>query len=434
MTEPNTSPRLQEDQNPRLSVEVCTTREGFHGLQAEWEALEDRAECSVFQTYTWLNTWWAAYGDGRALHIVLFRDEGRLVGIAPFFFNDLRFLGIPVARRLMPVGHHESDYFDLIIERGREERVLNAFADHLISTAGSWHIVDLDEVTADAQTLKLLPDILRRRGAEALLFEGTVCPRVPLPETYEAFLQELGPNTRYNVKRKWNKLRAMPGYEEKMIVAGEQEIRQGLGLFLQVHRARWKSVGFPSLFETPQALQFLTEVTLASARKGWLRFSLMMAGGAPVGASIDFNRGGVIAMYQSNVYGPPEVMKQSPGFLVKMYAIERGIAEGMRVYDMLRGDESYKTDHFKGVNVSNWSIRITPGAHGSGLRVKLFLLHAFLARVRGRLGLEVSEFKRFVITQKVTPKTLATYAASRFDYVWKIGTRFLRIFFLRRDR
>jgi len=139
-------------------------------------------------------------------------------------------------------------------------------------------------------------------------------------------------------------------------------------------------------------------------------------------------------MYQSNVFGPPEVMKQSPGFLVKMYAIERGIAEGMRVYDMLRGDESYKTDHFKGVNVSNWSIRITPGSHGSTFRVRFFLLHAFLTRVMGRLRLEVSEFKRFTITQKVTPASLMKYFSSRFDYVWKIGTRFLRIFILRRER
>jgi CelD/BcsL family acetyltransferase involved in cellulose biosynthesis len=424
---------IPQSETSTISVSTCTTDEGFAALQPEWEALEERADCSVFQTYCWMAEWWSAYGRNRRLYVIQFRDGEKLIGLAPFYFDDVRLLGITLVRRLMPVAHHESDYFDLIIERGREEEVLRAFADHLLASVGTWHIADLDEVTADAPTLRLLPGIIHERGGEAILFEGTVCPRVPLPATYEAFLQELGPNTRYNVKRKWNKLRAMPGYQEMMITSGEEEIRRGLDLFLEVHRARWKSVGFPSLFETPQALQFLTRVTIAAARKGWLRFSLMLVGDKPVGVSIDFNRNGVIAMYQSNVAAPPEVMKQSPGFLVKMFAIERGIGEGMRVYDMLRGDESYKTDHFKGVNVSNWSMRLTPGRHGAKGRVKIFMAYALLSRVRGRLALEVHEFRRFSITQRVTPASLLKYLGSRLEYMWNIGTRFLKVFFLRRN-
>jgi CelD/BcsL family acetyltransferase involved in cellulose biosynthesis len=432
LPEPNHDPAVKSAS--RLSVAVCSTTEGLQALQADWEALEDRSDCSVFQTYCWMSEWWSAYGQNRALYCVQFRDKEKLVGLAPFFFQDVRLFGISLVRRLMPVAHHESDYFDLLIERGREEEVTRAFAEHLLRTVGTWHVTDLDEVTADSQTLRRLPAIIQELGGEAILFEGTVCPRVPLPATYDAFLQELGPNTRYNVKRKWNKLRAMPGYREIMITSGDEEIRKGLDLFLEVHRARWKSVGFPSLFESRQALQFLSRVTTSASRKGWLRLSLMLVDGKPVASSIDFNRNGVIAMYQSNVSAPPDVMKQSPGFLVKMFAIERGIAEGMRVYDMLRGDETYKTDHFKGTNVSNWSIRITPGRHGAGLRVRLFLLYALAARVRGRLALEVHEFKRYALTQRLTPLSVMRYAGSRFTYMWNIGSRFLRVFFLRKEQ
>src|SRR5512133_2941779 len=100
-------------------------------LKADWNLLLDESILHVpFLRYEYLQTWWQTRGGGEwpadaRLAIIAARENGRLVGIAPFF--SATWEGKPT---LLLLGSIEiSDYLDLI---ARPED-LPAFSEALLS-------------------------------------------------------------------------------------------------------------------------------------------------------------------------------------------------------------------------------------------------------------------------------------------------------------
>src|SRR5436309_102315 len=117
-----------------LSVQSHHGREAFVVLCDEWRELQTRAaEDNLFLTWEWQHAWWAELGRGQ-LDLVAFRDAGRLVGVAPAYWEEspggavVRFGG----------GLEVTDYLGFIVERGYEEAVGCGFIRHCLSTPGAW--------------------------------------------------------------------------------------------------------------------------------------------------------------------------------------------------------------------------------------------------------------------------------------------------------
>src|SRR5215813_44674 len=96
------------------TVEELTRPEQFAALRPEWDALLERAEASLFQTWEWQWSWWRHFGRGR-LCLLTARRSGLLAGIAPLMLG--RYFGLPL-RRLQFIGTLGTDYLDLILARG----------------------------------------------------------------------------------------------------------------------------------------------------------------------------------------------------------------------------------------------------------------------------------------------------------------------------
>src|ERR1044072_3542756 len=70
---------------------------GFDALEQEWDALLDASDQRVyFLRWGWTRAWWRAFKPaGSRLFIIACRDEeGRLVGLAPFYLAQRRTAGI----------------------------------------------------------------------------------------------------------------------------------------------------------------------------------------------------------------------------------------------------------------------------------------------------------------------------------------------------
>src|SRR2546421_4369944 len=86
-----------------IDVREVTTLEGFDAMRAEWNQLVDRlAVPSPFQTWEWNRAWWNHFGTGRTLSILEFRQDGCLLGIAPYYRRRLKApIGVSM---LLPLG------------------------------------------------------------------------------------------------------------------------------------------------------------------------------------------------------------------------------------------------------------------------------------------------------------------------------------------
>ena len=76
--------RSPRDARP-LAVEVVRSFDVGVLDPARWNELVVLSGGTVYQTFEWQSLWWASYGSRRSLHIVLFRADDAVVGIAPLF-------------------------------------------------------------------------------------------------------------------------------------------------------------------------------------------------------------------------------------------------------------------------------------------------------------------------------------------------------------
>lgn len=75
-----------------LQIHVVDKLEDFEALSSAWnELLDISLDRHVFLTWEWQFTWWKHFGQGRQLNIVLVKDSGRIVAIAPLMRNRLEF-------------------------------------------------------------------------------------------------------------------------------------------------------------------------------------------------------------------------------------------------------------------------------------------------------------------------------------------------------
>jgi CelD/BcsL family acetyltransferase involved in cellulose biosynthesis len=385
-------------ESSRCDVKVTTDEAELNRLEPQWNLLLDQSDATVFQSFEWVSSCWKYFGKSSELHCLSFHVGDRLVGLGPFCRRVIRF-PFRLCTVLEFIGRPHGDYNDLIVAPGFGQIVVRAFVHHFSSGDAEADVLDLDEIPPSSSLAAHLINEARNVGIDAIQQRGVVCPYIALPPSFEAFLSSLGPNTRYNFKRKWRNLSESHAVSERMIRHTDDTISEGLDSFIRIHTERWKGLGFPSLYENPALRDFINEVSRKFARRDWLRLYLLSADGLDVAASLEFAHRGRVYMYNSNAAGPPDVMKHSPGLLIKFSAIKQSISEQMREYDMLRGEEGYKSDNLKASERFNSTFRLARSGSSGKIRSRLYLSWLLQKKVVGRTRLEYHEWRRFSITR-----------------------------------
>lgn len=403
-----------------LTVEVVETEKGFDSLECEWENLVDRADCTIYQTFEWQRTWWKYFGKNRTLHCLVFKEEGRTVGIFPLFLQRTGIFPFGGVTVLRACGDLESDYLDVIAASGDKLRVLRAFVEYLRTSGLKFDFLEVRDLSEAFETLGMFTEILGAAGFKSYVYMGTVCPQVKLPATWPEFLQRLGGNLRYQLKKKNDRLKKNFRVEFELAGDSDVEVETAVREFAVVHGNRWESLGYLNAFKDDHLMDFHIEVSRKFARRGWLRMLFLNVDGKKVAVNYDFHFKKRIYFYHGNAFADPEIMKYSPGFLLRCAAIEQGIGEGMEVYDMLRGNETYKTNDFKCEPVGNFRLRaVLPG----GLRRLKFAVFTFsevLHRIPIRMRRDYQDFRRYSNADGASVPVL-------FRFVWSEVKNFGRL-------
>jgi len=321
-------------------IETITDSAGFHAMREEWaELLESSTSDCVFLTWEWLHTWWKHLGAGRQLDLIAVRQGEELIGLAPLMVRRPR-LGrlIPCrTREFLGTGSVGSDYLDVIVRRGRESEALDALAAHL---AREELVLNLEQVNRRSCAALGLAARLARRGWRDTERAANVCPFIDLRGlTWDSYLASLGPEHRYNCKRR---LRALPKRFDMRFeqVASEDERPDALGVLVALHIERWSARGGSTALRGAKVVAFHEEVTRLALERGWLRLFVLRLDGKPVAALYGFRYRDAFSFYQSGF--DPSYSRYSVGQATVALTIKHAIEEGATEYDFLHGDERYK--------------------------------------------------------------------------------------------
>src|ERR1700687_3903806 len=105
-----------------LSVAQYQSWDELQALRELWNPLLFQSiSDTVFLTWEWCAVWWKNYGAGRRLFVLAAWEGKEVVGIAPFYVDEVRLYGTSWKRLcLIGDGSNDSDYLDAFARCSRE--------------------------------------------------------------------------------------------------------------------------------------------------------------------------------------------------------------------------------------------------------------------------------------------------------------------------
>jgi CelD/BcsL family acetyltransferase involved in cellulose biosynthesis len=312
----------------------------FLGAGAWWDELLSRSAAdSFFLRHAWLAAWWRHFGSGRMLRVIVAEsDDGRIAGVAPWCHST------ELDHRVLPVGEVSflgrygvtGDYLDVFAEKGRESEVLRACLAGILRDS-RWDLLRVSDVLDGSPTLAQLLEEAPAHGLTAVPGTTKLCPYLPLPGTWDAFLASVSGNMRSNLRRREKKLAALGvRFEEARGAA----IAPALDALFTLHGARWETKGLTGNFVDPRLRAFHHEIAPVFDREGAVGLWTAVLNGKPAAAIYGFRHRGRFLYYQAGF--DPAFAEHGVGLALMGHAIKQSIAAGITEFDYLRGDEDYK--------------------------------------------------------------------------------------------
>jgi CelD/BcsL family acetyltransferase involved in cellulose biosynthesis len=322
--------------------QVVRTVEEWSALRGEWrELLATTGGETLFLTWEWLDSWIRVQTSPPRLLIVCVRDEtGRLVGAAPHYTVDYRLLKTIPYRVLHPIGDTDSgaEYQTWIARRSAKEAVFTEIVDALHERQREWDLIWMPRLAAWTGTHEPLMTAMREGG---LLVNDR--PRVfgvvDLPETFEAYLDQMSANRRQQVRRTMRKRLRSPAVEVRKVLS-EEEVQPALASLFELNAKRWRAVGENGAFAgRPKAREFYKEFAPRAMAKGWLAFYSLLDAGRPMAVQIGYVYGRTFLQLQE---GFDPQYSSSVGNALRAMVIKDCIEMGLREYDFLGGTSEHK--------------------------------------------------------------------------------------------
>lgn len=195
----------------------------------------------------------------------------------------------------------------------------------------------LEYVPADTPTLDAMTEVLGASGYRVTREKLVTSPRIALAADFETYVQGLGKKERHELRRKLRRFESAPGTSFRW--AKDHERPAVLDRFFALHRL---SKGDKAAFMTDSTEAFFRDVADALAAAGWLRLGVVRAYDQDAAVLFAFAYGDTLALY--NAAYDPALGSLSLGIASHAFAVRDAIAQGFKIYDLLRGDEPYKYD------------------------------------------------------------------------------------------
>jgi CelD/BcsL family acetyltransferase involved in cellulose biosynthesis len=302
-------------------------------LANEWRPLAERRG-NAFITPEWLLAWLRQCGQGWEPRVAVVRAfDGALRGILPLVGSDG---SRRPALRSCPIG----DLFHPVADVRDEEAVAIAAAP---AVAPRHH---------GARSL-LLENVDEGAGWWRALAEASPAPlaTVERPESVLPLVELEGLSWDEYLAGRSRQLRSQLGRKLRSLRKGHQvqfrrtqraaEVTRDLETLFRLHDARWAERPGTSSVADPAIREFHLEFARAALERGWLRLCVMEVDGEPIAALYGWLIGGRWSYYQAGF--DPAWSRHSPGFLLLAETIREAIEEGAAEYDMLLGEEGFKS-------------------------------------------------------------------------------------------
>jgi CelD/BcsL family acetyltransferase involved in cellulose biosynthesis len=314
------------------SMRIVFSEDGRDFQRRDWTDLV-RADPagSFFHLPRFLKLYWEEFGETPDHLLLAFAetDDGTQLGAVAFerVGGTLRFLG----------GTEITDYLGPVALLEAREGMAKELWPALLAR-DDWQVADLWGLADDAGWYQLLGDAAAANGLrtqEAADHDG-VAPFLPLPASWESYLEGLPAKSRHEIRRKAKKLEAEAG-PFRIVTATEETLAPMLDRFVELHRM---SEGPKGVFMVPGMEIFFRRLGEAFCDGGIFRLTMIEVDGELAAGTIGFSFDGTSYLYNSAFDRKWGAL--APGMVLVGEDIRLAIEQGCSAFDLLKGDYPYK--------------------------------------------------------------------------------------------
>jgi len=337
------------------------------GLEADWRALETRADRAFFLSWTWIGSWLETFAERPTL--IEIRDStARIIGLGVFCEARETRKKIIRARqlRLHETGDPDRDvitieYNTLLAERGMEQAVWFAAMGALQGNdAPQWDELIVGGASdADAALLSQFGLKLHKRAETTSAYVDLAALRADGIDDVDGYVATLGKSTRSQIRRSI-KLYQARGKLALEAAGSLEEAKSFLAELGPHHEAKWNAVGQLGATQKDDYMRFharMMERAYGDDCDNSVEFLRARAGDHSFGWLYNFVDRGKVLFYLSG-FAFEDDNKLKPGLVTHALAIEHHLRAGMDVYDFMGGDNRYKSNlGQKGPNVVAYALQ-----------------------------------------------------------------------------
>lgn len=322
-------------------------------VEGAWRRLAE-LRGNAFVTPEWFRAWHGVYGTDVDPAVAVARDgEGTVRGILPFVLDRRGLSG-----RLRFAGAGLGDHFDPAAA-AEDVRASVVAAAVELGSATPWSTLVLDNVEAGARWPSDLLEASPRRLVSRS-YRRAVLPRIDLREldAWDDYLLTRSRNLRSQLRR-FERAVVRDHAASFRRTERADELDRDLATFFRLHDARWDPRGGSSSQGVP-VREFHRRFAAAALSRGWLRLWFLELDHRPVAGWYGWSLGGRYAYYLAGF--DPAFARLRVGHVLLAHTIRDAIESGAEEYDLLLGDESYKS-RFASSRREVETLVITPAAH-----------------------------------------------------------------------
>lgn len=362
---------------PQERIREVRDLEGFARLAGAWDALaESVAPGQPFHRHAFVRIWLEEFAPRAQLRVLLIEtDEGRLEAALPLVLQRTWLCGLPM-RELRSASNPHSCRFDLLARD--PVRAAALLMGHL-EQQRDWDGLRLLDVP-DGGAGEALWQEAFRRGLPVGRWESLRSPHFTLPAEPEQLHARLETKFKANLRRRRRKL-AQKGALQLERHEGGAELMARLEEGFALEGSGWKGRRGSAIAQDPATRGFYVSLARHAAREGSLALYFLRVDGRAVAFHFALERGGTYFLLKP---GYDETLGDcSPGQLLMEDVLGDLIARGIREFDFLGPDMTWKRDWADRARVHTWLSLFRSGPYGRALHAAKFRAAPLLKEVFG---------------------------------------------------
>jgi CelD/BcsL family acetyltransferase involved in cellulose biosynthesis len=322
-----------------MDIELIDTVEGFRRLEPVWNDILASSDIDIpFMTFEWFSVWWTVYGKENDLLVLVLREAGEIIALAPLLRTRTRLMGLPV-RMVGLIDNGHADRVGLIVRKERPG-LMRAVLDYLRRSQYRYDMVIFNAVEKDSVTERCLLNDLSKDDMPFMLAKGKESPYIRVAGTWEEYFKTRSKNVRHKLTRIGNALKRQGQYE--IVEYTDRDIGRGMAEMLAISRNSWKYHNKTAIVSKDENIRFFSLLAQTMAGRGWFRLWVLKISGAP--AAFQY-----ALQYKNRLHGiktdfDEKFSNLCPGKFLARHIVQQCFEEGLQEFDLLGQNESYKME------------------------------------------------------------------------------------------